>query len=98
MAVIKAKNIKVGEQYFFPDTHFDYSRLFKVSISVERINKVFSDGDYTTKNLGDTYEKERVIGFKTKEEAQRYLVKRIKERLKDIEKEATEEIKKLLLE
>lgn len=92
---IKVKNIKVGEDYFFPDTDFNYSPMFKVSVRKERINKII-DGEFSTKNIGDKYERQRFIGFKTEVEALSYLVNQIRNRKKQIIDECNDEIRKLI--
>jgi len=83
---IKANKIKVGEEYFFPDNNFTYVSLFKVEIRKERINKIIGR-EFSTKNVEDRYEKERVIGFETELEARKYLIKQIKDRKKSIDEE-----------
>ena len=87
MSKISAKKIKVGESYFFPNTDFTYTPLFRVKVTKERINKII-DGEFSTRNEGDKYEQQRYTGFTTEDEAKKYLIKQIKERLKDIEAEA----------
>jgi hypothetical protein len=91
MKPIKAKNIKVGEKYFFPDTDFQYVELFKTSITLETINKIIGD-EYSTKRDGSRYENQRYFGYKTIQEARNHLIKRIKERKKSIDKEYKEAI------
>lgn len=91
---IKASKIKAGEEYFFPDTEFNYSKQFETRVTKERINQVIGS-QFSTRNIGDRYERERVIGFTTEQEANRYLIQRIKERKKQIDTEYREAIKKL---
>jgi len=95
MRTIKTNKIKVGEEYFFPDTDFTYSALFKVRVNKERINKIIV-GEFSTRNIGDKYEKQRFIGFKTELECKKYLIKKIKERKKQIVAEYNKAIDNLI--
>ena len=94
MTKIKVDKIEVGDEYYFTDTRFKYIDLFEVSTSKERINKIIGN-TFSTKNAGWEYETQRFIGFTTKEEAKKYLIKKIKERKKQINKEYRKAIKKL---
>jgi protein-disulfide isomerase len=51
--------------------------------------------EYSTKNEGDKYEQRRFIGFKTEEEAKKYLIKQIKQRKKQIDEAYREALTKL---
>lgn len=94
MKTINAKKVKVGNSYFFPNTHFDYGSQFITQVEKAKVYRVIS-GDFSTKNDGDKYEVERVFGFENEIDAKKYLVKQIKERVKNLRKEALVEIKKL---
>jgi hypothetical protein len=87
MKHLNAKSVKLGEEYFYPDTHFTYSKLFDTYISKAKVYRI-ADGQYSSRNDGDRYEVMRVIAYKNETDAKKYLVKRIKERLKQIKKEA----------
>ena len=92
---IKTNKIKVGEEYFFIDTDFTYPELFNGSIKKERINKII-DGEFSTRNVGDKYERQRYIGFTTEKEATEYLIREIKDRKKQIDNEYKKTIQELL--
>jgi hypothetical protein len=81
MKYIKTKNIKVGEEYYFVDDDFRYNPVLKPIVSKQRINKIIGN-QYSTKNPGDRYEVERIIGFKTQKEAIEYAIKQVKEHRK----------------
>lgn len=78
MKYIKAKNIKVGENYYFVDDDFHYSNVRCPRVSKERINKIIGN-EYSTKNDGDRYEVQRFIGFKTEAEAVKYSIRELKQ-------------------
>jgi len=78
MNCINVKNIKVGEEYYFVDTHFVYANINLLEISKEKIYRIVNN-EFSTKNDDDKYETIRVIGFRTKEEAQKYALKELKE-------------------
>ena len=77
--------------YYFPDSDFSYGNLFKASVRKERINKIFGS-EFSTRNEGERYERERFIGFTTEHEARQYCIKKIKERLKQIKADAKQAI------
>lgn len=96
MKYITAKKVKKGESYYFADTHFSYPNLFTTSISKAKVNKII-DGDFSTRNDGDRYEIERVIAFVNEKDARDYLIKEIKDRVKNIKQEAKEAVNNLLI-
>ena len=55
MRKITVKKVKIGEKYYFPDTEFTYSDLFKTYITYAKVNKIIT-GDFSTRNDGDIYE------------------------------------------
>lgn len=89
MKIIKAKNIKPGQEYYFVDTDFSYLKVKYPRISKQKIYQVIGN-QYSTKNDGDRYEVERVIGFKTEAEALKYAIKRVQEFKKWVNKDINE--------
>jgi len=94
MKKINVKRVKVGKSYFFTNNYFEYPDLFRTSIRLEKIYRIIGS-DFSTKNDGDEYEHIRFFGFNTENDAKKYLIKQIKERVKDIIIESKKAIKLL---
>jgi hypothetical protein len=78
---MKHKNgnkVKVGEQYFFVDNDFKYIDIPSPIISKETIYRVI-DGEFSTKEENDKYEKVRHMAFVNEEDAKRYAIRELKD-------------------
>lgn len=94
MKKLNAKTVKLGEIYYYPYTHFKYTGLFETYISKAKVYRIV-DGQFSSRNEGDQYEVIRGIAYKDESQAKKYLIKQIKERLKQIKEEAKLAISKL---
>lgn len=88
------KKLTRGAKYFFVDTSFNYLSVEVPTIKERTVYRIIT-GDFSTKEPGDTYEVERFIAFETREEAQKYALKKLKEYKKYINNSVKEAIIKL---
>jgi hypothetical protein len=94
-AYVEAKDMKLGEKYYFVDTDFSYGKIKAPEVKYETVYRIVGY-EYSTKEPDDRYERIRHCAFRTEREAKlraieelkdyrRYLNKEVKARIAELE-------------
>jgi hypothetical protein len=91
---VKARDMKVGEKYWFVDIDFSYPDVKLPTIKKRTIYRIVG-GDFSTRENGDRYEVIRVIAHTSEKEAREYALKQLQDYKKYFIKKVDEKIEEL---